>query len=115
MRKYFFDNELIELIHSFESKRLDIVNDGMNSGFEVEFCDEIKKYYINYDEVNISVLKKPHITTSIAIGASGMNTKNLKFIPLKKPKKIVGRFGYWIKDGNNEYLSFDPFFDKVKS
>lgn len=27
MRKYFFDNELIELIHSFESKRLDIVND----------------------------------------------------------------------------------------
>lgn len=29
MRKYFFDNELIELIHSFESKRLDIVNDGI--------------------------------------------------------------------------------------
>lgn len=55
------------------------------SGFEVEFCDEIKKYY----EVNISVLKKPHITASIAIGASGMNTKNLKFIPLKKPKKLL--------------------------
>lgn len=78
------------------------------SGFEVEFCDEIKKYY----EVNISVLKKPHITASIAIGASGMNTKNLKFISLKKPIKIVGRFGYWIKDGKNEYLSFDPFLIK---
>ena len=38
-----------------------------------------------------------------------MNTKNLNFKPLEKPIKLVGKFGYWIKEEDNEYLSFEPY------
>lgn len=88
-------------------------NDGKNSGFEILFPDELKYYYINYDEQNPTILKIPHITASLAKDAKASNTKNLKFIPLDTPIKLVGRFGYWIKDENKEYLSYKPY-SKIK-
>ena len=85
-------------------------NDGNNSGFEVRLPDELNKYYINYYEENPTKLKPPHITVSLSEGANPTNTKNLKFIPLEEPIKITGKFGYWIKKDNKEYLSFDTFY-----
>lgn len=41
--------------------------------------------------------------------AKSLNTKNLNFKTLEKPIKLIGKFGYWIKDNNNEYLSYEPF------
>ena len=137
----FFENDIVDLIHSLESNQLsrvndeihctfkyhpsdeeifdDIVgkyfevyiigyaNDGQNSGFELLLPDELRDYYINYDEQNPNQLKVPHITASLSEDASASNTKNLSFVPLEKPIKVVGRFGYWIKEENNEYLSFE--------
>lgn len=68
------------------------------------------QYYINYDEHNI--LKTPHITASLAEDAKAANTKDLIFTPLENPIKITGRFGYWIKDENTEYLSYEPYLNK---
>lgn len=140
----FFEADMVDLIHSLETKKLarvndeihctfkyhptndeifnDIVgrtfevyligygNDGQNSGFEILFPNELKDYYINYDEQNPTVLRTPHITASLAEGANATNTKNLNFKPLEKPVKLVGRFGYWIKDGNEEHISYKPYF-----
>lgn len=94
---------------SFEVILIGYGNDGMNSGFQIQLPDELIPYYINYDEQNPDILKVPHITASLSEGAKASNTKNLEFKPLKKPIKIVGKFGYWIKDENKEYLSYDPF------
>ncbi len=139
----FFEADVVELIHSLETKKLakvndeihctfkyhpneqeifnDIVgesfevfligygNDGMNSGFQVSLPEELMPYYINYDEQNPDVLKVPHITASLSEGAKASNTKKIEFKPLEKPIRIVGKFGYWIKDGNDEYLSYDPY------
>ncbi|MBQ8193287.1 MAG: hypothetical protein IJZ46_04390 [Bacilli bacterium] len=132
----FFEANMVDLIHSLETEKLarvndeihctfkyhpttdeifnDIVgrtfevylisygNDGQNSGFEVLLPDELKAYYINYDAT-------PHITASLAEEAKASNTKNLNFKPLEKPVKLVGRFGYWIKGENEEYLSYEPY------
>ena len=95
---------------SFEVFLIGYGNDGMNSGFQISLPNELIPYYINYDEQNPDVLKVPHITSSLSKGAKASNTKNLDFKPLKHPIKIVGRFGYWIKDGDKEYLSYKPFF-----
>ena len=95
---------------TFEVYLVGYGNDGQNSGFEILFPEELKYYYINYDEQNPLVLKKPHITVSLAKGAKASNTKNLSFKPLEKHIKLVGRFGYWIKDDNEEYLSYEPYF-----
>lgn len=84
-------------------------NDGKNSGFKVELPERLQEYYINYDEENCDKLKVPHITASLGCDASAVKTKNLDFIPLQKPVKLVGRFGYWIKEDSNEYLSFDKY------
>lgn len=83
--------------------------DGENSGFQVFLPDELKKYYINFDEVNKDKLKTPHITTSLFKGAVPMNTKDLNFVPLEKSMKVKGRFGYWINDNGREYLSFEKY------
>lgn len=64
----------------------------------MSFPNELKKYYINYDEQNLTILKTPHITTSLAIDAIPTNTKKLSFKPLEKPIKLIGRFGFWIKE-----------------
>ena len=52
-------------------------------------------------------LKVPHITISLAKGARAIDTKNLCFKKLKKPIKIKGRFGFWIKKDDFEFLSFE--------
>ena len=43
---------------TFEVYLIGYGNDGQNSGFEILFPDELKDYYINYDEQNPTVLKK---------------------------------------------------------
>ncbi len=93
---------------SFEVFLIGYGNDGMNSGFQISLPDELMPYYINYDEQNPDVLKAPHITASLSEGAKASNTKNLDFKPLKKPIRIEGKFGYWIKDKNGEYVSYEP-------
>ena len=139
----FFEEDIVNIIHSLEKEKLARVNDeihctfkyhpnnneifdeivgqvfeiylvgygndGQNSGFEILLPEELREYYINFDEQNPDVLKVPHITASLAEGAKASNTKNLDFKPLEKPIKLIGRFGYWIKDENNEYLSFEPY------
>lgn len=94
---------------TFEVYLIGYGNDGQNSGFELLLSDELKDYYINYDEENPNILKKPHITASLAEGAKASNTKKLNFKPLEKPIKLVGRFGYWIKEETKEYLSYKPY------
>lgn len=84
-------------------------NDGNNSGFEVELTKELKPYYINYDETNTSVLKKPHITASLSNDAEAVNTKKLNFHKLPHKYKIKGKFGYWIEEDDQEYLSYEKY------
>ncbi len=97
---------------NFEVFLIGYGNDGMNSGFQILLPDELIPYYINYDEQNPDVLKVPHITSSLSEGAKASNTKNLDFKPLEKPIRIVGKFGYWIKDENNEYVSYESISKK---
>ena len=105
------DDEIFDEIvgKTFEIYLIGYGNDGENSGFSVLLPQELMEYYINFDEQNPTILKVPHITTSLAEGAKASNTKNLSFKPLEKPIKLIGRFGYWIKDENNEYLSYEPY------
>ncbi len=141
----FFDQETVDLIHSLEEKQLpnindeihctfkyhpskeeifnDIVgqsfevyligygNDGFNSGFQIALPNELVPYYLNCDDER----KLPHITASLQDNSKAKDTKNLNFKPLKKPIKIIGRFGYWIKEENKEYLSYAPFNEKELS
>lgn len=100
--------------NTFEVYLVGYGNDGQNSGFEVLLPEELKSYYINYDEQNPGVLRVPHITASLADGAKASNTKNLNFKPLKKPIKLIGRFGFWIKDENEEYVSYVPYSKSKK-
>lgn len=100
-------NEIVG--QTFEIYLIGYGNDGQNSGFEILFPNDLNKYYINYDEQNPTVLKVPHITASLAEGAKASNTKNLSFYPLEKPIRVIGRFGYWIKTENEEYLSYEPY------
>lgn len=92
----------------FDVYLISYANDGNNSGFEVELPDYLMKYYHNYDEVN-NVLKEPHITASISKLSNANNTKNLKFNKFENKIKITGRFGLWIKEEDNEYLSFEKY------
>ena len=113
--KYRPNNE--EIFNELVGKSFDVYvigygNDGMNSGFEILLPEELKKYYINYDEQNPNILKVPHITASLKEGAKASNTKNLKFKKLSKPIKITGKFGFWIKEENKGYLSYKPYLSK---
>ena len=106
-----------EIFNEIVGKSFDIyivgyASDGMNSGFEVVIPEELKKYYINYEDEEAGILKVPHITASLSKGAKAVNTKNLKFKKLSKPVKITGRFGCWVKENNKEYLSYKPCFSK---
>lgn len=143
----FFDEDMVDIIHSLEKGKLSSINDnihctfkyhpnnneifneivgkvfevyligygndGKNSGFEVLLPRELEKYYINFDEENPMVLKVPHITASLEVDAKASNTKNLDFKPLDTPIKLTGRFGYWIKEENKEYLSFEPYSKSI--
>ena len=103
------DSEIFNEIvgKSFDLYLIGYGNDGKNSGFETLLPKELLKYYINYD--NNGNLKVPHITTSIKEGEKASNTMYLDFKPLKEKVKVTGKFGYWIKDAENEYLSYEPF------
>ena len=105
------DNEIFNDIvgKEFDMYLIGYSNDGMNSGFEIELTEELKPYYINYDEINTTTLKKPHITASLSNEAEAVNTKNLNFIKLPQKYKVKGRFGYWIEDDDKEYLSFKKY------
>ena len=105
------DNEIFNDIvgKEFDMYLIGYANDGMNSGFEIELTEELKPYYINYDEINTTTLKKPHITASLSNEAEAVNTKNLNFIKLPQKYKVKGRFGYWIEDDEKEYLSFKKY------
>ena len=102
-------NELVG--KEFEVYLIGYGNDGMNSGFEVLLPSELINYYINFDEQSSNKLKTPHITTSLAEVAMAANTKNLNFKKLQQPVKLIGKFGYWIKDEKGEYLSFEPYLN----
>ena len=106
------DNEIFNEIvgKEFELYLIGYGNDGANAGFEVELSDELKPYYINYDEDEPSKLKTPHITSSLALDAKAMNTKNLLFNKLPQKYKIKGTFGFWLEDEEgNEKLSFEKY------
>ena len=79
--------------------------DGKNSGFLVELPELALKYYINYD--NEENLKPAHITVSLAPGAKAVDTANLEFRKLSKPFSIKGRFGYFVKEGKNQFISYN--------
>lgn len=98
---------------TFEIYLVGYGNDGQNSGFEIELPKELIPYYINFDEDNSQKLKLPHITVSLNENAKAANTKNLSFQPIS-PIKITGKFGYWIKEENNEYVSFNPYKKHIK-
>lgn len=106
------DEELFDEIigKEIEIKIVGYGNDGKNSGLKVEIPNEYKKYYINYDEENPTKLQTPHITLSISEGAKPYKTKDLNFIDIEKPIKVKGKFGYWIKENDKEYLSYEPYF-----
>ncbi len=87
-------------------------NDNRNSAFMLTLPEESKEYYINYDTDNR--LKVPHITVSLSEGASANDSKNLDFKEIDKPVKVRGRFGYYIKEDDKEYVSFEPYPDYVK-
>lgn len=78
--------------------------------FLIDLPTELQKYYINYEDDTKTKLRIPHITCSYSKNAIPNKTKDLNFSPIK-PVKIRGRFGYWIKKENNEYLSFEPFYE----
>ena len=93
----------------FEMYLIGYGNDNQNSGFEIELSDNLKNYYINYDEENPSILKKPHITASLSEEAEAVNTKNLDFQTLPSKYKIKGRLGFWIEEDDKEYFCFLHF------
>lgn len=98
----------------FEIKIIGYACDGKNSGFEIEIPHDLKKYYIHHEYKNRNIPIIPHITTSISLDSKPVNTKNLEFIPLEKPVMIKGRFGYWINDNGEEYLSFEKYSNRCK-
>lgn len=104
--EYQLFNEIVG--QSFEIYLIGYGNDGNNSGFEISLPDELVKYYMNYDEEKTDMLKIPHITVSLSENAKAVDTKNLKFVPLEKPIKVIGTFGYWVKEDAQEFLSFEP-------
>ena len=94
----------------FELYLIGYGNNGTNAGFEVELSDELKPYYINYDEDEPSKVKIPHITSSLALDAKAMNTKNLVFNKLPQKYSIKGKLGFWIEEEDGtEYLSYNKF------
>lgn len=82
-------------------------SDDKNSGFSIKLPDDINEYYINYDEDGN--LRVPHITASLALEADAKDTKNLNFEKMPFQYKIKGKFGFWIKEDDKEYLSFEQY------
>lgn len=85
------------------------------SSFEIELPKELLKYYINYDERNREILHIPHITASLNDNVKAEESKYLIYEPLERPYRVKGKFGYWIKDEDKEYVSYDPYKSKKKA
>lgn len=77
--------------------------------FELALPDDIVQYYINYENKEGGKLKVPHITVSLGKDAKAVDTYKLDFVSLKRPFVLVGKFGYLIKDGKNEFVSYDKY------
>ena len=58
-------------------------SDGQNNGFQVELPIELQNIYQNKEENGTEIT--PHITTSMSLGASAKNTKNLEFKKIDYP------------------------------
>ena len=80
-------------------------NDGKNSGFEIDFPQNLNKYFNNYDKQGN--LKVPHITTSMAFDGKAVNTASLNFEKLNEPILVTGKFGYFIREKDKAYISFN--------
>lgn len=79
--------------------------DGDNSGFRVDFPDNIKKYFLNTDKEGN--LKVPHITTSLSKKGKAVNTMNLQFDNLENIIFVRGKFGFFVKERGKGYISFE--------
>ncbi len=67
----------------YQIKVIGYGTDNQNSGLLIELPHNLLPYYENLDK-NGSIIK-PHITTSMSLGASQKNTKNLDFKLLDNP------------------------------
>ena len=113
-----------EIFNNLVGKEMEVLligygSDGQNSGFQIMLPKELAPYYINYVDEDKKELRIPHITASLAEGAKASSTKDLHFEPLERPVPIRGKFGFWIKEEDKEYLSFEPYgikeeYDKMR-
>ena len=99
-------NELVG--HEIEVFLIGYGHDSDNSGFLIQLPTEIEKYYINYLEDGKTLII-PHITSSLSGRTKASKTRELDFKPLDKPYLIKGKFGFWIKEDDHEYLSYEPY------
>ena len=81
---------------------------GKNSGFEVELPEDIEaKYYKGNRPI--------HVTVSIGTvnGERGkpVDTAKLKFLPLRRPITIKGKFGYFVFGGEGKKMDNSIFKD----
>lgn len=86
--------------------------DGNNSGFRVEFPDNIKKYFLNTDKDGN--LKIPHITTSLSKKGKAVDTMNLNFHDLENAVLVRGRFGLFMRESGKGYISFERTNNSIK-
>lgn len=93
---------------SFELLIVGYGNDGKNSGFQVALPDKLLKYYKNSDK-KTKELVIPHITVSLSENGKAVDTGKLKFEKLNKPIKIIGKFGFYLRDKDKDEISFKPY------
>jgi len=79
--------------------------DYKNSGFKISLPDELKNYFQNTDENGN--LRVPHITTSLSKKGSPIDTANLYFEDLEEEIVIKGKFGFFVREGNKTFVSYD--------
>ena len=79
--------------------------DGENSGYKVKLDEVIEKYFLNTDDSG--KLQVPHITTSLSKDGKAVNTMNLEFENFEQPIVVRGRFGVFVKNGDERYISFE--------
>ena len=81
-------------------------SDKNNSGFILLIDKRLEKYYKNANE-NGKIIP-PHITCSVSKESEPVETGELKFEILDKMITVKGRFGYCIKDENDEcHVSYE--------
>lgn len=97
----------------FEVEISGYASDEMNSGFLINIPDELKEYYLNYDE-NMKLIT-PHITTSINYGAKNRNTQNLKFERFDNSYKVKGIFGMNVRKNNKNVIIIDSKYIEYKN